>query len=56
MPHQIATKQHDTEGFYRNIELSLRKRCEIWDYDNQLGIVEHIPEQRFQKLLNSYKK
>ena len=53
---QIATKRHDTEGFYRNIELAMRNRCDIWNYTQQIGIMEHLPEKRFENLLALYKK
>lgn len=53
---QIASRRHDTEKFYDNLEISLRKRCPIWDYTQLPGIVEHSNEKRFTNLLESYKK
>ncbi len=51
---QVCTKQDDTEGFYRNIETSLKQRCEIWKFTDQVGIIEHSTEKRFQDLIKAY--
>ncbi len=51
---QVCTKQNDPEGFYQNIETSLKKHCEIWKYAQQVGIVEHNGEKRFQDLMKNY--
>jgi tetratricopeptide (TPR) repeat protein len=53
---QIATKRHNTEAFYRNIELAMRNHLDVWNYTQQIGIVEHLSEKRFETLLNTYKK
>lgn len=51
---QVCTKQDDTEGFYRNIETSLKQRCAIWKFTDQVGIIEHSTEKRFQELIKAY--
>lgn len=51
---QVCTKQDDTEGFYRNIETSLKQHCEIWKFTDQVGIIEHSTEKRFQDLIKAY--
>ncbi|MFN0033758.1 MAG: hypothetical protein ACKVUS_01745 [Saprospiraceae bacterium] len=51
---QVCTKQNDTEGFYQNIEISLKKRCKVWRFVQQAGIVEHSAEKRFQDLIAAY--
>lgn len=52
---QIQTGLGNSERFYYYIEKALQKHCEVWDYDEQPGILEHRNEARFKRLMRDYR-
>lgn len=52
---QIQTSLGNTERFYYYLEKSLQKHCEVWEYDEQPGILEHRNEDRFKRLIRAYR-
>mgnify|MGYP000024962755 CR=1 FL=1 len=53
---QIESKLANPQKFYEYLELALQKHCEVWDFTNQPGLVEHQNEKRFQALLKAYRQ
>lgn len=57
---QIMTKRGRTEEFYANIEKALKRntegKCNLWQFDELPGIIEHRNELRFKKLIAAYRK
>jgi len=57
---QIMTKRNRTADFYANLEKALQKntegKCDIWQYDELPGIIEHRNEPRFKKLIADYRR
>jgi len=53
---QAQAKLGDVEDFYRNVETALRKRCEVWDYTQQIGLSDFRNQPRFKKLLAQFRK
>lgn len=52
---QIQTKLGNTERFYENIEKAMQKHCDVWEYDQQPGLLEHRTEPRYQRLVKAYR-
>lgn len=57
---QIMTKRGRTEEFYANIEKALKRntegKCNLWQFDELPGIIEHRNEPRFKQLMAAYQK
>jgi len=57
---QVMTKRNRTADFYANLEKALQKntegKCDIWQYDELPGIIEHRNEPRFKKLIADYRR
>lgn len=56
---QVMSKRDNTEAFYANLEKALQKntdgKCNLWEYDQLPGIIEHRNEPRFKKLMAAYR-
>lgn len=53
---QAYAKLGDVEAFYHNVEMSLRKNCEVGKLTDHIGIADFKKEARLQRLLKKYEK
>ena len=52
----IYADLNDTENFYKNLEIALKKGCPVWFYLDDVSFNKFRSDERFTKLIELYKK